>query len=326
MDSHKIEKKEVSEAKKTIDKLKEEVSKVIVGQNIVVDSLIRALLANGHVLLEGLPGIAKTMTIRALAKATGCKFSRIQFTIDLLPTDIIGLTTYDPKRGFKVEKGPVFANFIIADEINRSSPKTQSALLEAMQEKQVTIGKNTHNLELPFFVMATQNPIESSGVYPLPEAQVDRFLFKVYMDFPSEEEEVQVLNQNVTLNKFEDFKVKEVLNPKKIIEMQNMVRKIYLAKEMEKYIVRVVNATRQKITRLGKYIEYGASPRASIGIFIAAKAQALMEGDTYVTPKHVKRVAYDVMRHRILLNYEGQAEGVKTDDVIREVLSKVPIP
>src|SRR3989338_3722143 len=329
MDSHKIEKKEVSEAKKTIDKLKEEVSKVIVGQNIVVDSLIRALLANGHVLLEGLPGIAKTMTIRALAKATGCKFSRIQFTIDLLPTDIIGLTTYDPKRGFKVEKGPVFANFIIADEINRASPKTQSALLEAMQERQVTIGKETYKLDLPFFVMANNNPLPISGTYKLPEAQIDRFLFKLKMGYPELEEEEQIMDKNITVYKFEEYGLKKILSPEKIIRLQEVTKNVESSPTIRSYIVRLVDATRHSKKynlRLGKYIEYGGSPRATIALEIAAKADAILNGKSYITPQNVKNVAHDVFRHRLILNYEGQAENIDPDKIIDEVLSKVMVP
>ena len=262
-----------------------------------------------------------------LASTTGCKFSRIQFTVDLLPTDIVGITTYDKNKGFATVKGPIFSNFVIADEINRAGPRTQAALLEAMQEGKVTIGKNTYELEKPFFVMATQNPIESEGVFRLPEAQIDRFLFKLNMIYPERHEEKAILNQNITLKDFDDYILKKILSPKKIIEIQNFVHKIYLSKDIEDYIVSIVNASREKNKlKSGKYIEYGASPRASIGLFIASKADALLRGNSYVTPQNVKNVAYEVLRHRILLNYEGQAENVKTDDIIKEMLATVPIP
>ncbi|MDD5253554.1 MAG: MoxR family ATPase [Candidatus Nanoarchaeia archaeon] len=331
--SKRLDKKEIHNAKsreysKLFDEVRHEVAKVIVGQDEMVNSMLRCLIANGHALVEGVPGVAKTLLIRTLAKSTGCDFKRIQFTIDLLPTDIIGITTYDPMvKNFRTEKGPIFANFLLADEINRSSPKTQSALLEAMQEKQVTINKVTYGLPLPFFVMATMNPLESEGVYPLPEAQIDRFLFKLNMDLPSADEEKKILKQNITINSFYDYDVKSILSPKKIIEIQEFVKNIYLSPEIEEYIIRLVQATRKSDKfKLGRYIAYGASPRASIGLFIASKAQALLKGNSFVTPQHVKDVARSVLRHRILLNYEGQAENVTSDQIIDEILSKVPIP
>jgi len=310
-------------------KVKEEISKSVVGQDYVVKGLLRAIIANGHVFIEGVPGVAKTLLIRTLAQVTGCKFSRIQFTVDLLPTDIIGITAYDEKKGFYVVKGPIFANFIIADEINRAPPKTQSALLEAMQEKQVTIGKETFMLEEPFFVMGTQNPIETSGTYSLPEAQVDRFLFKMIVDYPGNKEEETIMERNMSLYKFDQFKIKSVINGRTIIEMQNLTKSIYLKDDIKRYIINIVEATRNPKKyniELGKYIEWGVSPRASIGLFIGAKAEALLNRSTFVTPHFVKTVAPDVLRHRILLNYEGQAEGIKTDQVIKEILSKVPVP
>ncbi len=312
----------------TLEKIKKEVERAVVGQKVIVESILRGLIADGHVLVEGVPGIAKTLLIRTLGEATGCKTKRIQFTIDLLPSDIVGLTTYEKKRGLVFVKGPVFANFLIADEINRASSKTQSALLEAMQEKIVTIAKTNYPLPLPFFVMATQNPIESSGVNALPEAQVDRFLFKLNMPYPSGEEEMKIMKDNITLKKFEDFKIRPVTTPAQILEMQAAVKKIYLSPEIERYIVSLVAATREKNKKfsMAKYIYLGSSPRASIGLFIASKAQAMMEGKNYVTPSHVKIVAPDVLRHRILLNYEGQAENVQVDDIIKELLSKTPVP
>jgi MoxR-like ATPase len=247
-----------------------------------------------------------------------------------LPTDIVGLTTYiKEKDEFRINKGPIFANFIIADEINRSPPKTQSATLEAMQEKQVTIGNETFKLPNPFFVMATQNPIESSGIYPLPEAQIDRFLFKIKIIYPKLHEENEILKKNITLKRFEEVGLKVVTTPSEIVKMQDFVKKIYLSKDVENYIVKLVDATRNpnkyKILS-GRYIEWGCSPRASIGLYIASKAEALIKGHDFVTPAHVKTVAYDVMRHRMILNYEGQAENIKTDDIVTEILSKVPIP
>jgi MoxR-like ATPase len=320
----------VKKYQKKLQQIREESSNIVVGQQDVVNGLLKAFLSDGHVLLEGIPGIAKTLIIRTLAKVTGCQYSRIQFTADLLPTDIIGLTTYiKEKDEFRVSKGPVFANFIIADEINRSPPKTQSALLEAMQEKQVTIGTKTYPLPNPFFVMATQNPIENAGVYQLPEAQIDRFLFKIKIIYPKIQEENEILTKNITLKRFDEVKLKKITNPNELIKIQDFVKKIYLSKEVENYIIKITDATRNpskyKINN-GQYIEWGCSPRASIGLYIASKAEALIQGSNFVTPAHIKAVAHDVMRHRILLNYEGQAENIKTDDIITEVLSKVPIP
>jgi len=322
--------KEISEIKKyqkVFSNIKSELARVVVGQEDVVNGLLRALICNGHTLVEGVPGIAKTLIVKSLAEITGCHFSRIQFTVDLLPTDIVGLTTYDRKKGFTVIKGPVFANFLIADEINRASPRTQSALLEAMQERQVTIGKETYDLTPPFLVMATQNPIESAGVFNLPEAQVDRFLFKLKVYYPKPKEEQKILHSNVTLRKFEDYKIKKITNPKEIIRIQASVNKVFMSQDLEDYIIRIINATRERDKfKTGKYIEYGASPRASIGLFIASKADALIKGKSYVTPENIKAVAHDVLRHRVILNYEGQAENINTDDFITEILSKVPIP
>ena len=313
-----------------IAELRKEVSKIIVGQDNVIDGIIRAFLANGHVLIEGVPGIAKTLLIRTIAVASGCDFSRIQFTVDLLPTDITGVTIYDEgRKEFTTVKGPIFSNFIIADEINRAPPKSQSALLEAMQEKQVTIGKKTHSLPSPFFVMANNNPIENSGTYPLPEAQIDRFLFKIKMVYTSPEEEEKIIDQNVTINRFQDFDLKPVISPAKILKMQEATKKIQASDKIKKYVVRLITATRKPKDydiRNGKYIEWGCSPRASIGLIIAAKADALMKGSTYITPQNVKNVIKDVLRHRIILNYQGQAENIDSDVIIDEVLKKVPLP
>lgn len=319
----------VKKCKQSLDLVRAEIAKIIVGQEKVVDGLLRALLSNGNVLVEGIPGIAKTLVIRALAKSTGCGFKRIQFTPDLLPTDIVGITSYEEQKGFFVIKGPIFSNFVLADEINRAPPKVQSALLEAMQERQATIGKETFPMDEPFFVLATQNPIETLGTYPLPEAQVDRFLFKLEMGYPSKEEEKEIIEQNITIKAFEDFKLKPVLSPERIIELQNITKSIAHSDKIKEYIVDLVNSSRQHEKygiKLGKYIELGASPRASINLFIAAKADALLKGDTYIKPQHVKDVAYDIMRHRITLNYLAQAEEIKVESIIAEILSKVPIP
>ena len=311
-----------------ISLLRKEISKVVVGQETVVNSLIEALISNGHCLVEGVPGIAKTVLVRTMSQVTSCQFARIQFTPDLLPTDITGITVYEEQKGFYTLKGPVFNNFILADEINRAPPKVQSSLLEAMQEKQVTIGKVTYPLPVPFFVMATQNPIETLGTYPLPEAQVDRFLYKILMGYPSMDDETKILHQNINLNKFEDFGLKQILTQKDILTMQEDAKKIYLDRKIEKYIVKITDATRNpeqyKIIS-GKYIEYGGSPRANINMFIASKAHALLNGRTFVTPNDIKEIAHNVLRHRIILNYEGQAEEIKTDRIIDEILSKVPI-
>ncbi len=312
---------------KVITKVKEEIQKAVVGQEEIIDNLLCSIIADGHTLVEGIPGIAKTLIVRALGKVTGCETKRIQFTVDLLPTDILGITSYTKERGFEVIKGPIFANFVIGDEINRSPPKTQSAMLEAMQEKQVSIGKETFPLPQPFFVMATQNPIETAGVYNLPEAQVDRFLMKLLIYYPKPFEEQKILKTNMTLRKFDEFNLKPILSPKEIIEMQETAKKIYTAKSVEEYIIRIVNMTRYtKGLTFGKYIEWGGSPRASIGLYIASKARALMLGNTFVTPQHVKDVAYNILRHRILLNYEGLAENIKSDAIIKEILAKVPVP
>ncbi len=319
----------ISNDRRFINSLKEEISKIIVGQEQVLDGFIRALLSDGHVLIEGVPGLAKTLMIRALAKVTACNFSRIQFTPDLLPTDIIGLTAYDKEKGFYVIKGPIFSNMVLADEINRAPPKVQSALLECMQEKQATIGNETFHMPLPFFVLATQNPLESLGTYPLPEAQMDRFLYKLNISYPTLDEESLILKKNITLQKFESFELKSVLSPEKLIKMQTDVKRVYVDKKIEKYVVDIVDATRHPEKyriQQGKYIEWGASPRASIGIYISAKVQALLERKTFVIPQYVKDVAADVLRHRIMVNYEGQAEGITSDKIISEILEKVNIP
>jgi len=319
----------VTKDQKIINNIKKEISNIVVGQETVINGFLRALLSDGHVLIEGVPGLAKTLIVRALSIVMGCGFSRIQFTPDLLPTDIIGITAYEREKGFYVLKGPIFSNFILADEINRAPPKVQSALLECMQEKQATIGKETFGMPLPFFVLATQNPLEQLGVYSLPEAQVDRFLFKINISYPNLKEEQVILNNNITTRRFDDFSLKPIMTPQKILELQDDVKKIYLDKKIEKYITQIVDATRNPAdyrVKLGRYIEWGASPRASIGLFIASKAEALMQGKTFVTPQYVKEVAYDVLRHRVILSYEAQSENIKVEDVISDILARVPVP
>jgi MoxR-like ATPase len=312
--------------KKVVEDLDREISKVVVGQKEIIRDFVRAILCDGHVLVEGVPGVAKTLIVKAMSEVVGCDMKRVQFTVDLLPTDITGIMSYTPKKGFEIIKGPIFTNFIIADEINRSPPKTQSALLEAMQEKAVTISRETYNLPRPFFVMATENPLEVSGVYTLPEAQVDRFIFKLIVNYPKEGEEKYILDQNVTIKNFDDYKLKKVLSPKKIIEMQEEVKRVFTSDVIKDYIVKIVSETRRKDLEFSKYISVGASPRASIALHIASKAEALMNGRNYVTPGDVKTVAYPVLRHRIILNYEAEAEQVKSDQIIKHILSKVNAP
>ncbi|MBR9690931.1 MoxR family ATPase [Candidatus Woesearchaeota archaeon] len=308
--------------------IRKEMSQIVVGQKDVVNTMILALICNGHCLVEGVPGIGKTLTIRALSKIMGCDFSRIQFTPDLLPSDIIGITAYDEKKGFYTVKGPIFANFILADEINRAPPKVQSALLEGMQERQVTIGKETFAIQRPFFVMSTQNPLENLGTYTLPEAQVDRFLFKIKMGYPNIDEEADILRKNMTIYHFDEFKIRPLLDAQKIINLQEFVKKVYLDKKVEDYIVRIVDCTRNPKkygVKLGQYIQYGASPRGTIALYISSKAMALLNGRPYVTPHDVKEVAHITLRHRLILNYEGQAEEIDVDNIIDEILSSVPI-
>ncbi|MBX4196104.1 MoxR family ATPase [Candidatus Pacearchaeota archaeon] len=322
----KLSSAQVDELSKVLARVREEVSKVFFGHSDTVDSLLRAMLCDGHVLIEGVPGIAKTLLIKTLARVSGCTSKRIQFTVDLLPTDIVGLTTYDPRKGFEVVKGPIFAQFIIADEINRSPPKTQSALIEAMQEKQVTIGTETFPLPAPFFVMANQNPLEHEGVYSLPEAQLDRFLFKVMLGYPDEEHEAMIMEENATFKRFEEFAIKPIITPKMIVQMQALTHQIYLDEKVKKYILALVSMTRKKDFHHGQYIQLGASPRATIALYIGSKAEALLRGRNYVTPQDVKTVAYDALRHRLILSYRAHAEGVTTDAIIHDLLATVEVP
>ena len=315
-----------SDVKQVMSEVESEMAKIVVGQHEIIHGILRAVICDGHVLVEGVPGVAKTLIVRSMAKILGCEMKRIQFTVDLLPTDITGIMSYTPKKGFEIMKGPVFTNFILADEVNRSPPKTQSALLEAMQEKNVTIARETYNLPIPFFVMATENPLEVSGVYSLPEAQIDRFLFKLLIDYPSGEDEKRVLSKNITINKFENYELNAVLNAKKILDLQKQVREVFTSEIIEEYIVKIIKETRSKTGEFGKYISYGASPRASIALYIASKAEALMSGRDYVIPEDVKTVVFPVLRHRIILNYEAEAEEITTDEIIKHILSKITAP
>ncbi len=300
----------------------------IVGQKHLIDSLLIALLSNGHVLLEGVPGLAKTLAIKTLASIIDAKYSRIQFTPDLLPADVVGTMMYSvQKESFQIKKGPVFANFVLADEVNRAPAKVQSALLEAMQERQVTIGDETFKLDNPFLVMATQNPIEQEGTYPLPEAQVDRFLLKVIISYPNKEEEKEIIRQNIQGVKQE---VKPLLTPAEILETQKIVSKIYIDEKIERYIVDIVHATRFPadcgLKDLSSVISFGASPRASISLALASRAYAFLRGRGYVIPEDVRAVCHDVLRHRIGLSYEAEANNISADEIVSNILDKVIVP
>jgi MoxR-like ATPase len=305
-----------------------EVAKVVVGQEYMVNRLLVGLFTNGHILLEGVPGLAKTLTISTVARVLHLDFARIQFTPDLLPSDLVGTMIYNQKEGkFEVKKGPIFANIILADEINRSPAKVQSALLEAMQEKQVTIGETTFKLDKPFLVMATQNPVENEGTYPLPEAQIDRFMLKVFVNYPTKEDELEIMRR-ISNMQFK-YEVDQVLTKEDIFSIREEVNKVRISESLEKYIIELVTATRKpkeyKLDHEGQYIQFGASPRASINMNLAAKAVAFLEGRDYVLPEDIKEVALDVMNHRIILNYEAEADNVKTADIIKVLLTKVPI-
>ena len=311
-----------------VDLLTMEMGKVIVGQKSLVENLLIGLLANGHILLEGVPGLAKTLAINTLASAVDAKFSRIQFTPDLLPADVIGTLIYSQKsEQFQIKKGPIFANFVLADEINRSPAKVQSALLEAMQERQVTIGDETFKLPEPFLVMATQNPIEQGGTYPLPEAQVDRFMLKVVVSYPKKEEERLIVRMN---NTGEFPKASPILKPEDIIRARQVVKDVYMDEKIERYIVDIVYATRTPqdygLGKLANLISYGASPRASISLSMASKAYAFIKRRGYVIPEDVRAVCNEVLRHRIGLTYEAEAENVTTENIIAEVINAVEVP
>jgi len=311
-----------------IDLLMNEIGKVIIGQKAMVERLIVGLLGNGHILLEGVPGLAKTLAIKTLASAMKAKYQRIQFTPDLLPADLVGTMIYNQKDGnFLIRKGPIFANFILADEINRAPAKVQSALLEAMQERQITIGENTFKLEEPFLVLATQNPIEQEGTYPLPEAQVDRLMLKIKISYPSREEELKIMRQNVNAT---ESLVQPVISPQDILNARNLVHDVYVDEKIEKYILDIVFATRSPkdfgLENLTDLISYGASPRATINLALGAKAMAFIKRRGYVIPEDVRGICQDVLRHRIAVTYEAEAEELTSENVIQEILNKVEVP
>jgi MoxR-like ATPase len=312
-----------------ISLLKSELRKVIVGQEYMIERLLIGLLANGHVLVEGVPGLAKTMTIKTLARALSTDFQRIQFTPDLLPADLVGTLVYNPKTGeFKTKKGPVFSHIILADEINRAPAKVQSALLEAMQERQVTIGESTFTLEQPFLVLATQNPIEQEGTYPLPEAQVDRFMLKINVTYPTREEEREVLRRMALTDV--KIEVQPVVNPEDILRARGVVDDVYMDEKIEKYIIDIVFATRSPaeygLQSLESLIRYGASPRATLYLTLAAKAYAFIQGRGYVTPQDIKSIGPDVLRHRVAPSYEAEAEEMTSDDIIKKIFDEVEVP
>ena len=313
-----------------VSRIRDEVGKVIVGQEKLVDRLILALVANGHILLEGVPGLAKTLSVNTLAKTLGLDFKRISFTPDLLPADVVGTLIYSPKTGeFSPKKGPVFTNMLLADEINRAPAKVQSALLESMQERQVTIGETTYKLPEPFLVLATQNPIEQEGTYPLPEAQVDRFMFKCLVETPSKADERRIMDRFAQQAKVPE--VKAVCTPEDIATLRATLKEVYCDEKVCDYILDIVFATREPdktkgLESLKEQIQVGASPRATLSINLAARANALMHGRAYATPQDVKEVAHDVLRHRILLTYEAEAENMTSDMVIDKILSTIPVP
>ncbi|NND09387.1 MAG: AAA family ATPase [Saprospiraceae bacterium] len=312
-----------------VETLLTETRKVIVGQEYMMERLLLGLLTKGHVLLEGLPGLAKTLAIKTLASAIQAKFSRIQFTPDLLPADIIGTLIYNPREAdFTVRKGPIFANFILADEINRAPAKVQSALLEAMQERQVTIGDSSYGLEEPFLVLATQNPIEQEGTYPLPEAQVDRFMLKVKIDYPTKEDEREIMRRNLNDERF--GLVESRVSPEEVIRARKVVSKVYMDDKIEQYILDIVFATRDPkqygLDQLDLLIQYGASPRATINLGLAAKAMAFIRRRGFVIPEDVRSVCHDILRHRLGLTYEAEAENISQEDVIKEILNAVEVP
>ncbi|MBI5020392.1 MAG: MoxR family ATPase [Ignavibacteriales bacterium] len=311
-----------------VDLLQMEVGKVIIGQKYMVERLLIGLLSNGHVLLEGVPGLAKTLSIKTLAAAIQAKFQRIQFTPDLLPADVIGTMIFNQKNAeFTVRKGPIFANFILADEINRAPAKVQSALLEAMQERQITIGENTFKLDEPFLVLATQNPIEQEGTYPLPEAQVDRFMLKIKIDYPNRDEERLIMRQNIADTQPQ---VKSVVNPADILKARSVVQEVYMDEKIERYILDIVFATRKpkdyKLEKLTNLISYGASPRASINLALAAKSFAFIKRRGYVIPEDIRAVCHDVLRHRIAVTYEAEAENLTSENIVDEILNTIEVP
>ena len=312
-----------------VELLKSEIGRVIVGQKYLVDRLIIGLLANGHVLLEGVPGLAKTLAVKTLSQCLRADFKRIQFTPDLLPADVLGTLIYSPSQGeFTTKKGPIFTNLLLADEINRAPAKVQSALLEGMQERQVTIGDETYPLPQPFLVLATENPIDQEGTYPLPEAQMDRFMLKLVVDYPNREDELRILNANANVSV--SHEVNPVVDAETIFKSRKLVDGIYLDDKLKGYLVDVVLATRNPETygasELGAFIRFGASPRATISLALASKAVAFMNGRSFVTPQDIKDVGLDVLRHRVIVTYEAEAENVTSDDVVKKIFETIPVP
>ena len=319
----------IAKASSFVQPLRDNLNQVIVGQQRLIDKIIICMLADGHMLLEGVPGLAKTLTVKTLASSIDTNFQRIQFTPDMLPADLIGTLIYNQKSGeFDTRKGPIFSNIILADEINRSPAKVQSALLESMQEKQITIGKNTYSLDLPFLVLATQNPIEQEGTYPLPEAQVDRFMFKLLIDYPDVDSEKLLMRQNTQAR--ENINIKSVVTPDKIIDAQDVINEIYVDEKVEDYVLALIFATRNPIKYdlkdMDGIIDFGASPRATINIVRAAKSRAFTEGRGYITPEDVRYIGADVLRHRIILTYEAEAEELNTEEVINRLFEKIEVP
>ena len=319
----------IAKASGFVQPLRDNLNQVIVGQQRLIDKIIICMLADGHMLLEGVPGLAKTLTVKTLASSIDTNFQRIQFTPDMLPADLIGTLIYNQKSGeFDTRKGPLFSNIILADEINRSPAKVQSALLESMQEKQITIGENTYSLDLPFLVLATQNPIEQEGTYPLPEAQVDRFMFKLLIDYPDVDSEKLLMRQNTQTR--ENINIKPVVTPDKIIDAQDVINDIYVDEKVEDYVLKLIFATRNPIKYdlkdMDGIIDFGASPRATINIVRAAKARAFTEGRGYITPEDVRYIGADVLRHRVILTYEAEAEELTTEDVINRLFEKIEVP
>jgi len=319
----------IAKASSFVQPLRDNLNQVIVGQERLIDKIIICMLADGHMLLEGVPGLAKTLTVKTLANSIDTNFQRIQFTPDMLPADLIGTLIYNQKSGeFDTRKGPLFSNIILADEINRSPAKVQSALLESMQEKQITIGENTYSLDLPFLVLATQNPIEQEGTYPLPEAQVDRFMFKLLIDYPDVDSEKLLMRQNTEAR--ENININPVVTPDKIIDAQNVINEIYVDEKVEDYVLKLIFATRNPIKYdlkdMDGIIDFGASPRATINIVRAAKARAFTKSRGYITPEDVRYIGADVLRHRIILTYEAEAEELTTEDVINRLFEKIEVP
>jgi len=320
---------QIAKESKFIDPLKASIGEVIVGQEDLINKILIGLLANGHILLEGVPGLAKTLTVNTLAKAIDTNFQRIQFTPDMLPADLLGTLIFNQKKGtFETRKGPIFSNIILADEINRAPSKVQSALLEAMQERQVTIGEDTFKLDAPFLVLATQNPIEQEGTYPLPEAQVDRFMMKLVVDYPKKEEERLILRQAAKTN--EDLEIKPSIKPKDILKAQSTINDIYVDEKVEDYVLNLVFSTRNPdqydLGEISQLIEFGASPRATINLILASKARAFLEHRGYITPEDVRFVGKDILRHRIILTYEAEAEELTSEDIIQRLFDSIEIP